>query len=48
MRKRNAKEIVEYFRDSLSKGDIVVHKIKPHGYKKHIIAYSARVGDKPL
>jgi len=48
MRRRKAREIEKYFRGQLTKGDIVIHKIKPYGSKKYVTAFSAVVSDRPL
>ena len=41
--KRSKDEIMSYFRGSLNKGDIVIHKIIPNNEKKHIEVYEVEV-----
>jgi hypothetical protein len=48
MRKRTGTEVEKYFHGQLTKGDVVIHKIRPYGSKKYVVAFSAKVSDRPM
>lgn len=43
MRKRTKAEILDYMNNSLQKGDVVIHKLKPKGTKKFVTSYEVIV-----
>lgn len=45
VRQRTAAEIRSFFRGrgALMKGDVVIYKIKPHGSKRYVTSYRAKV-----
>jgi len=43
MRIRRKSEIIDYMKDSLQKGDVVIHKLKPKGSRRLKTVYHVKV-----